>query len=95
MTDADTNFIDRAESPLKSVAKRFEGRVLPSLKDFPSADSLKSNVRLYGALAEKHGAQPGWLVSSLKEALEAIEHVPGDTTTPPAPGAVWIGSGDA
>lgn len=22
-------------------------------------------------------------------------HVPGDTTTPPAPGAVWIGSGDA
>lgn len=22
-------------------------------------------------------------------------HIPGDTTTPPAPGAVWIGSGDA
>lgn len=22
-------------------------------------------------------------------------HVPGDTTTPPAPAAVWIGSGDA
>lgn len=23
------------------------------------------------------------------------QHIPGDTTTPPAPGAVWIGSGDA
>ncbi|MDH0740197.1 hypothetical protein [Achromobacter spanius] len=22
-------------------------------------------------------------------------HIPGDTTTPPAPGAVWIGTGDA
>ncbi len=22
-------------------------------------------------------------------------HIPGDTTTPSAPGAVWIGSGDA
>lgn len=22
-------------------------------------------------------------------------HVPGDTRTPPAPGAIWIGSGDA
>lgn len=25
----------------------------------------------------------------------AVRHIPGDTTTPPAPGAVWIGSGDA
>lgn len=25
----------------------------------------------------------------------AQTHIPGDTTTPPAPGAVWIGSGDA
>lgn len=25
----------------------------------------------------------------------ARDHIPGDTTTPPAPGAVWIGSGDA
>ncbi len=23
------------------------------------------------------------------------QHIPGDTRTPPAPGAVWIGSGDA
>jgi len=25
----------------------------------------------------------------------SARHIPGDTTTPPAPGAVWIGSGDA
>lgn len=25
----------------------------------------------------------------------AARHIPGDTTTPAAPGAVWIGSGDA
>ncbi|MBD9419839.1 hypothetical protein IB259_11290 [Achromobacter sp. ACM04] len=25
----------------------------------------------------------------------ADEHIPGDTTTPPAPGVIWIGSGDA
>lgn len=27
--------------------------------------------------------------------LISCRHVPGDTRTPPAPGAVWIGSGDA
>jgi hypothetical protein len=25
----------------------------------------------------------------------SAQHIPGDTTTPPAPGAVWIGTGDA
>lgn len=24
-----------------------------------------------------------------------LQHVPGDTSTPPAPDAIWIGSGDA
>jgi len=25
----------------------------------------------------------------------SAQHIPGDTNTPPAPDAVWIGSGDA
>ncbi|CAB3861229.1 hypothetical protein [Achromobacter denitrificans] len=68
MPNTDTTLIDRAESPLKAVAKRFEGCVPQSFKDFPrGARSLRA----------------------------AEEHIPGDTTTPSAPGAVWIGSGDA
>lgn len=27
--------------------------------------------------------------------LQLQQHIPSDTATPPAPGAVWIGSGDA
>ncbi|MFA1682505.1 hypothetical protein [Achromobacter dolens] len=83
------------ESPAQAVAKRFAGYTPQSFEGFPSAPSPKGNVRLYGALAEKHGARPGWRVTSVEEALAALEHIPGDTTTPPAPGAVWIGSGDA
>lgn len=35
---------------------------------------------------EQHGGVRPWSFA---------HHVPGDTRTPPAPGAVWIGSGDA
>lgn len=33
--------------------------------------------------------------SAVVASCGVLTHVPGDTTTPPAPGAVWIGSGDA
>jgi len=83
------------ESPAQAVAKRFAGYTPQSFEGFPSAPLPKGNVRLYGALAEKHGSCPGWSVRNTSEALDALAHVPGDTTTSPAPGAVWIGSGDA
>lgn len=83
------------ESPAQAVAKRFAGYTPQSFEGFPSAPSPKGNVRLYGALAEKNGARPGWSVRNVGEALDALAHIPGDTRTPPAPGAVWIGSGDA
>ncbi|WP_131224903.1 hypothetical protein [Achromobacter marplatensis] len=52
------------------------------------------NVRLYGALADDHGAIPGWHASSVAGLVAALRHVPGDTTTPPAPGAIQIGPVD-
>ncbi|MFY3691247.1 hypothetical protein ACOTEN_09195 [Achromobacter xylosoxidans] len=87
--------VRHVESPRRAVAKRFEGCVPQSFEGFPSAPTSKGNVRLYGALAEKHGARPGWFVRNISETLDALAHIPGDTRTPPAPGAVWIGSGDA
>lgn len=47
--------------------------------------SLASYVETRGHL--HRGVRPSYSTSA--------QHVPGDTTTPPAPGAVWIGSGDA
>lgn len=94
MPKPDTTQTPAVESPLRGVAKRFKGVPVASFDGFPSASSLKGNVRLYGALAEKHGSCPGWSVRNVGEALDALAHIPGDTRTPPAPGAVRIGPED-
>lgn len=66
-----------------------------------------ANIMLIG-LAEDAGGLPlrCWTLEEFGAAFSPnvfvyqsahgeVGHIPGDTTTPPAPGAVWIGSGDA
>jgi len=46
--------------------------------------------------SQTFAATRGHLLRGIRPSYSAsAQHIPGDTNTPPAPDAVWIGSGDA
>lgn len=57
---------------------------------FSMVDSFSEGLSVGSA---NHIELPGGLHIGTEDCVSA--HVPGDTTTPAAPGAIWIGSGGA
>ncbi len=63
----------------------------------PNADTtLIDRVQELGMSSQTFAATRGHLLRGIRPSYSAsAQHIPGDTNTPPAPDAVWIGSGDA
>ncbi|CAB3637065.1 hypothetical protein CEY09_14625 [Achromobacter marplatensis] len=88
MPNADTTLIDRAEEAGVSLATYTETRQVQH-RGVRHVESPREVVakRFEGCAPQSFDGFP--------RAESLWRHVPGDITTPPAPGAIWIGSGDA
>lgn len=64
-------------------------------EDMYLPETMDQALSMIADYTRTYGLTPAEVCRIVNAGIGALAHAPGDTTTPAAPGAVWIGSGDA